>query len=451
MKKTMATLCLLVTLLSKTSAQSIPQKLNELMTAYAKNREFNGTVLVAQNGKILLEKGYGFQNLPMKLNNTVATLYPIASVTKTFTATLILKLVELKKLSLNDKLSKFYPDYPKGDSITIENLLTHTSGVYNYTQDSHFMFNEAGKPASQQKMLSLFKDKPLDFSPGKGWNYSNSGYSLLGYIIEKVTKMSYYTAIRKYIFEPADMTSSGFNFVALPTDKKAIGYYSDSGKDYNKQAPWYDSTVVYAAGGIYSTVRDLYKWHQVLQNNQIISKNLANKAYTPFKQNYGYGWIIDSVYNRRVVSHSGGLSGYRSNFARVIEDNICIVLLNNTERQGLNTITEKLLAVLYNQPYKLPVVKQTVALSTEILRQYTGTYEVEQQKLLIEIKLENNNTLVAYPVNGPRSVLAAQDETHFFDIEQEEVNVSFEKDSSGKVNKLILDIGGKVRIGHRID
>jgi len=450
MKKTMATLCLLVTLLSHISAQSIPQKLDELMSAYAKNREFNGTVLVAQNGKILLEKGYGFQNLNLKLDNTSTTLYPIASVTKTFTATLVLKLVELKKLSLNDKLSKFYPDYPKGDSITIENLLTHTAGIYNYTQDSHFMFNEAGKPASEQKMLSLFKDKPLDFSPNKGWNYSNSGYSLLGYIVEKVTKISYYDAMRKYIFEPLQMRNSGFNFVALPTEKKAIGYYSDSGKDYNKQAPWYDSTVVYAAGAIYSTAGDLYKWHQGLEKNQIISKKFSDKAYKPFKQHYGYGWIIDSLYNRRVVSHSGGLSGYRSNFARVVEDDICIVLLNNTETPGMGIITNNLLAVLYNQPYKLPVAKQAIALDVEQLKQYTGKFEVELQKLIIEFKLEDK-TLVAYPVNGPRSVLAAQDETHFFDIEQEEVNILFEKDASGKFNKLILDIGGKVRVGHRID
>lgn len=449
MKKIMATLCLLIGLSSIISAQNISQKLDELMNAYAKNREFNGSVLIAQGGKILLEKGYGFQNLDKKLMNTSATLYPIASVTKTFTATLVLKLAELNQLSLQDKLSKYYPDYPKGDSISIENLLTHTSGIFNYTQDNDFMYKESGKHASEQKMLSLIKNKPLDFPPGKGWNYSNSAYSLLGYIIEKVTHKSYYAAIRKYIFEPLGMSDSGFDFVGLPTDKKAIGYYSDAGKDYNKQAPLYDSSVVFAAGAIYSTVGNLYKWHQGLQKNQVISKGLSAKAYTPFMKNYGYGWIIDSLFHLKIVSHSGGVPGYRSNFARIIEDDVCIILLNNTEIPGLNIITNNLLAVLYNQPYKIPVSKQAIQLDESVLKQYIGRFEVENQKLVIEFKIENN-TLVVYPVNGPRSVLAALTETRFFDSEQEAIEISFEKDEAGKFNKLTLDFNGNIRKAHRL-
>ncbi|GAB3507739.1 serine hydrolase domain-containing protein [Emticicia fontis] len=448
MKKIMAALCLMAGLLSKVSAQNVSQKLDELMSAYAKNKEFNGTVLVAQQGKILLEKGYGFQNLEKQLNNTPFTLYPIASITKTFTATLILKLAERKQLSVQDKLSKYFPDYPKGDSITIENLLTHTSGIFNYTVDNDFMYNESGKHATEQRILSLFKDKPLDFSPGTGWNYSNSGYGLLGYIIEKVTQMSYYSAVRKYLFEPAGMVNSGFDFVGLPTGRKATGYYSDSGKDYNKQAPLEDSSVVYAAGAIYSSVGDLYKWHQALQNNQIINKSTSDKAYTPFMKSYGYGWIIDSLYHKHIVSHSGGLPGYRSNFARVIEDDICIVLLNNTEIPGLGVITNNLLAILYNQPYKIPSQKKSVALDKAVLEHYVGTYEVAQQQLKIEFKIENNQ-LVAYPFRGPRSVLAASDETHFFDIEQEEIVLYFEKDETGNFNKLILDFGGMKRTALR--
>ena len=449
MKKILATLCLLIGLYPSLMAQTTSLKLDELMSAYAQNREFNGTVLVAQHGKILLEKGYGFQNIEKKLNNTKATLYPIASVTKTITATLILKLAEMKQLSLKDKLSKYYPDYPMGDSINIEHLLSHTAGIYNYTNDNDFMFNQASNHASEQKMLSLFKNKPLDFAPGKGWSYSNSGYSLLGFIVEKVTGMPYYSAVRKYLFATAGMTNSGFNFVALPDEKKAIGYYSDYGKDYNKQAPLYDSSVVYSAGAVYSSAHDLYKWHQALQHNKIITEQAATKAYTPVKQNYGYGWIVDSVFNNRVVSHSGGIPGYRSNFARVVEDDVCIILLNNTETPGMSIITRSILAVLYNQPYTLPKGKQAVKLSTEVLAQYTGAFEVEKQKLVIDFKIENN-FLIAYPVNGPRSVLAASDETHFFDIEQEAVEISFAKDETGKFNKIILDIGGNIKTAHRI-
>ncbi len=449
MKKIMATLCLLIGLSSKISAQSTSQKLEELMSAYAQNREFNGSVLVAQGGKILLEKGYGFQNLEKKINNTSATLYPVASITKTFTATLVLKLVELKKLGLQDKLSRYYPDYPKGDSITIENLLTHTAGIFNYTEDNDFMYTQAGKHASEQKMISLFKNKPLDFSPGKGWKYSNSGYVLLGYIIEKITGMPYYSAIRQYIFAPLNMRNSGFDFVNLPNERKALGYYSDAGKDYNKQAPLEDSSVVFAAGAIYSSVGDLYKWHQGMQKNQIIQKSMSEKAYTPFRQNYGYGWIIDSLYHKRTVSHSGGLPGYRSNFVRITEDDVCIILLNNTEIPGLGMITNNILAVLYNQPYKLPVSKQAIKLDDSVLKRYTGLFEVEKQKLVIEFKIENN-TLIAYPVNGPRSVLTPKTESSFFDSEQESIEISFQKDETGNYNKLILDFNGNIQTGHRL-
>lgn len=449
MKKIMATLCLLVMILPEVSAQSISQKLDELMSAYAQNREFNGSVLVAKGGKILLEKGYGFQNLEKQIKNTPATRYPIASVTKTFTATLILKLAELHQLSLQDKLSKYYPGYPKGDSISIENLLTHTSGIFNYTNDNDFMYKEAGKHASEQKMLSVFMHKPLDFPPGKGWNYSNSGYALLGFIIEKVTGLSYYSAIRKYLFEPAGMSVSGFDFVGLSAEKKATGYYSDAGKEYNKQAPLEDSSVVFAAGAIYSSIGDLYKWHHALQKNQIISKTSSAKAYTPFKQSYGYGWIIDTLYHKQIVSHSGGLPGYRSNFVRVIPDDICIILLNNTEIPGLKMITDNLLAVLYNQPYKIPVSKQAIKLDNGILKQYVGRFEVENQNLIIEFKVENN-TLIAYPVNGPRSVLAPLTETRFFDSEQEAIEISFEKNETGKFNKMVLDFNGQIRTAHRL-
>jgi len=163
-------------------------KLDALIDAYAKLYKFNGSALVAKNGVILLNKGYGYRNATDKVANNEQTIFQLGSVTKQFTSAVILKLQEEKKLSVSDKLSKYFPGYPKGDSITIEQLLTHTSGIYNYTNDQKFMANEVTKSANREMMMALFKDKPLDFSPGSSWSYSNSGYSLLGYIIEAVTK-----------------------------------------------------------------------------------------------------------------------------------------------------------------------------------------------------------------------------------------------------------------------
>ena len=153
------------------------------------------------------------------------SIFQIGSITKQFTATVILKLQEENKLKVTDKLSQYFPDYPKGDSITIEQLLTHTSGIYSYTSDHVFMQHEVSKPADRQKMMALFKDKPLQFSPGTKWEYSNSAYSLLGYIIEDVAKMPYEQAVRKYIFSPVKMDHSGFDFTHLANINKATGYF----------------------------------------------------------------------------------------------------------------------------------------------------------------------------------------------------------------------------------
>ena len=161
-------------------SQDMSAKLDTILRTNSHLHKFNGSVLVAKKGILLLNKGYGYRNDAGKVVNDENTIYQLGSITKQFTAAIILKLQEEKKLSVQDKLSKYFPAYPKGDSITIEQLLTHTSGIYNYTQDDAFMSKEVTNPANREKIMTLFKDKPLDFSPGTGWNYSNSGYSLLG-------------------------------------------------------------------------------------------------------------------------------------------------------------------------------------------------------------------------------------------------------------------------------
>ncbi len=450
MKKVMGIVCLLFMASGTARAQADGQKIDELIKAYANIKEFNGSVLVSRGGKILLQKGYGIKNIKQQTLNDAGTIYLTASITKTFTSAVILKLAELNKLSLSDKLDKYYPGYPKGDNITIENLLTHTSGIYEYVKDRTFMYNGATRPASQERMLSLFKNRDFDFEPGTSWKYSNSGYMLLGYIIEQVAKMRFDEAVRAYVFKPLKMNESGFDYAHLGISSKAVGYYSDSGKDYNKVAPVADSTVLYAAGSIYSTVGDLYKWHKGLQRYKMFSKGMATKAYSPNKfHNYGYGWIVDSLFGKRILSHSGGFWGFRSNLARITDDDICIVLLSNTETPGLNNITKKIVAILYKQPYTIPLPRQTIKLSEEVLKEYLGTYQITEPALKVEIKLEGG-VLVSYPVQGPRTELSAIDATHFFLKEQEDFEVVFEKESSGQSYQMILNFNGKARVGKKI-
>jgi len=267
MKKILAILLTFGLVRSIFSQQTVPQKLDALIEAYTKWNKFNGSVLVAQHGKILLKKGYGFSNFRNNTLNDSNTIYQIASITKQFTSTMILKLVELKKIALTDKLSKYYPDFLNGDSITIENLLTHTSGIISDApDDSSYRNSEEQKMTHEEKFLASIKNRKLNFSPGTNWEYSNSGYILLGYIIEKVLKITYFEAMRKYIFSPLNMTHSGFDFEHLRDIERATGYstISDSSKIEGSSID-FDSTGPFAAGAIYSTVGDLYKWHEGLQ------------------------------------------------------------------------------------------------------------------------------------------------------------------------------------------
>lgn len=322
-------------------------KMEEIINRYTREYKFNGTVLVAHKGQILLNKGYGWRNVKDSVPHEPGSVFQIGSVTKQFTAAVILKLQEKKKLHVSDKLSKYFPDYPKGDSITIHQLLSHTSGIFNYTNDAEFMNKEVTRPATREKMMARFKDKPLDFSPGTKWNYSNSGYLLLGYIIEDVTNMSWEQAVRKYIFRKAGMQQSGFDFAQLQHPLKSTGYFRMLASE-STPAPVVDSSVSFAAGSIYSTTGDLYKWFLALQANKLIRSSSKEKAFTPVLNKYGYGWGADSIAGRRKIGHSGGIHGFVSNMVFIPDDSTVVILLNNFSTPHLSAITKSLLEVIYS-------------------------------------------------------------------------------------------------------
>lgn len=420
-------------------AQDTGSKIDSLITAYARSNQFNGSALVSQKGTILINKGYGYRNAAGKIPNDAQSIFQLGSITKQFTGAVILKLQEEKKLSVSDKLSKFFPTYPKGDSITIEQLLTHTSGIYSYTNDDNFMSTEVAKPHSREQMMSLFKDKPLDFSPGSGWNYSNSGYSLLGYIIEAVTKTPYETVVRKYIFTPLQMTHSGFDFTHLNNPNKTTGYFMLDGSKA-QEAPIVDSTVAYSAGSIYSTTGDLNLWHRALMQNSVLSKAQQEKAYTPVKNKYGYGWVIDSIEGKRRVGHGGGIHGFITNESRVPEDDIDIVLLSNASDRSLEKITAGIYAILYNKPYELPKERMAMRLPSATMQQYAGEYEIRPD-LHVTVTVRDQ-VLVALPTNQSEKILYPEKDDFFFQKE-EDVQVEFTRNAGKTVDGFILHQGGR--------
>lgn len=419
--------------------QTKEDKVLELITAYHQLNEFNGTALVTHNGKIICNKGMGYKNAALKEMNEPTTIFQIGSITKQFTAAVILKLEEQHKLKISDKLSKYFPDYPNGDKITIFHLLTHTAGVFNYTNDMEFMQSEAVKPANREKMLATFKHKPLDFEPGTSFAYSNSGYLLLGYIIEKITGKSYYEVVTRLIFKPLQMKNSGFNFAELKNPDKATGYFTLDEKE-SLVASLVDSSVSFAAGAIYTNTADMLKWHNALLNNKVVKRSTIEKAFTPFKNKYGFGWIIDSIDKKRLMTHGGGIFGFNANFLRIEKDNTSIILLNNVGNPKLEEITQNILAILYDKPYKLPAKKTEIRVAEEILQKYTGTYEVVPQFQIV-VTVEAGQ-LVAQATGQPKFELFAQKENYFF-LKAVEAEVEFIRNEKGDTEKLILYQGGR--------
>ncbi|MEP6726583.1 MAG: serine hydrolase domain-containing protein [Bacteroidota bacterium] len=343
---------LLIVFQTSVLGQELTQKLDSYLLTTAKNKnKFNGTVLVAQNGRILLNKGYGYKNKVEQVYNDTSTIYQIGSITKTFTSAIILRLQDEKMLSLTDKISKYIVDYPDGDDITIESLLTHTSGIFEYLESKEYAKENFIKPISIDTLISFFKSQKRLFKSGQRFSYTNSGYILLAFIVEKVTGKKYEQVVRDVIFEPLQMIHSGFDLRNLSDTNKAINYDNISKKRLISE-PVFDSTHAPGCGNIYSTAIDLYKWDRALYGNKILRQSSLQKAYIPYKSKYGYGWFIDKSYGKFNVFHGGGTPGFHSNIQRFINDDVCIILLSNNAYCDLSEITNRLAAIIFNKPYE---------------------------------------------------------------------------------------------------
>lgn len=275
--------------------------------------------------------------------------------------------------------------------------------------------------------------------PGTAWSYSNSGYSLLGYIIEKVAHTSYEKAVRKYIFSSLKMTHSGFDFTNLESPDKTVGYFALNAHD-TVRAPVVDSTISFSAGAIYSTTDDLYRWSHALENNSILSASQQNEAYTPVKNNYGYGWQIDSIDGKRRLAHGGGIPGYVTIISRVPADEVTIVLLSNASNETIGAISNGIYAILYHQPYELPKERKAISLDEQTMQQYNGEYEIKPG-LTVIIKAKDS-VLIATPTGQTDKTLFAEKKDFFFEKE-EDVQLVFTRNDQGEIDGFVFHQSGR--------
>lgn len=344
------------------------QKIDELVGKYTENGIFNGSVLVAENGNILFEKGYGYSDREQKTQNTPETKFRIASITKQFTAMLIMQLVEKGKIKLDAKLSEYLTYYRKdnADKITIHNLLTHTSGVPNYT-NTEFMENHLSKSITPKDLIITYGNGDLEFEPGSEYKYSNTGYVMLGAVIEEVTGKKYETVLQEQILTPLEMTNSGYEHNEIKMTNQAIGYDNALGEVVVSK--YIDMTIPYSAGSMYSTVQDLYKWDRALYTDKLLSAEMKGKMFTPFLKNYAYGWNVIrakvSPTDEKIIhTHSGGINGFNTNIMRVESDNLAIIVLSNFANGQSQKIANDVSKILYGIPYKLPAKSVTGVLIT---------------------------------------------------------------------------------------
>jgi CubicO group peptidase (beta-lactamase class C family) len=321
----------------------------------ARTNYFRGVVLVGIDGKIAFEKAYGFADEEWSVPNTLSTKFRIASLTKQFTAACILLLQQRGLLRVNDPISRYLADLPTSwQPITIHQLLTHTSGIPNYPADPQITkLNRTG--ATPRELIGVVAGKPLEFNPGSGWAYSNTGYVLLGMIIEKVSGMSYWSFLQRDIFQPLEMKNSGYDTATEILKERASGYIIKDGRVVN--ADFIDMSVPYAAGGIYSTVEDMYRWNEkLMQDGKLLSADSMAQMFTPYPeanyqgQHYGYGVVITQKFGRLLYYHGGGVEGFSSSIQRYPKEKICIIVLSNLGTAKPWEMGDHVAADLFHQP-----------------------------------------------------------------------------------------------------
>lgn len=439
-------LLIIVLLLLTFCAQGQADKMDTLLTVYNKEYKFNGAVLVAQKGQILYQKGFGYKDAAQKEPVDVNTIFQIGSITKQFTAAVIIQLQQEGKLSVTDKLSQYFTGFANGDKITLEHLLTHTSGIFNYTNDTLWQKEDMTKHSVQAQMLERFKRYPADFEPGTRYNYSNSGYSILGYIIEKVTQKPYEQVVRERILQPLGMTNSGFDFTHLASPNKAKGYFALT-KEKTLPAPIVDSTIAYAAGSLYTTLQDLYKWERAIYTNKILQPQSWKAVFTPHKKNYGYGWMIDSTNGLLTTAHGGGIHGFTSYLLRFPKEELVVIVLDNTSSPNLSKISRSLAAIVLNEPYEVPGPKKEIKVSEAILKQYVGTYQIAPT-FSIDVRVRDGR-LFAQATGQEEFEVFAEKENQFF-LKVTDATLEFVKDANGYVTEFILSQNGKQTKGRKV-
>jgi CubicO group peptidase (beta-lactamase class C family) len=421
---------------SRLSDEALSAAVNEMLEKAYKADEPGAAVIVVRDGKVVLRKGYGTANMELGVPVQPDMVFRIGSITKQFTAVAILMLAEQGKLSLEDDITKFLPDYPtKGQRITIEHLLTHTSGIKSYTSLSEWAA-QWRKDIPITELIGLFKDKPMDFAPGERWSYNNSAYVLLGAVIEKVSGQSYGDFVEKNIFAPLGMKHSFYDNTDRLIPRRAAGY--SKGKDGFVNAAYLSMSQPHAAGALVSTVDDLAIWDASLYTEKVVKQASLARAWTSAKlnntkaTNYGFGWSISAYEGHPVIEHSGGINGFASYALRMPTDKVFVAMLTNRDYESPGKHVLKIAALTIGKPYIEPMA---VALPAGAVEKYAGVYQLGEGEEAI-VRAEGGKLFVSLPGRG-KAEFVPMSETGFF-IKDSRVRLNFTRNDAGVATGFVL-------------
>jgi len=436
---------LFLAFISLVSAQSPPsnadidRKVDEYMDAVLRVDGFSGTILVARDGKPIVSKGYGMANIELNVPNAPDNVFRLGSVTKQFTGMAIAMLQERSKLKVSDLMCKYISDCPDAwKPITINQLLRHTSGVTNYTAFPDFARTTV-MPTTTAEMVEKLKKPPLDFEPGAKMSYSNSGYYLLGVIIEKVSGKTYADFLQENIFTPLGMKQTYYDDPQLIIMKRSAGCQKQAGKIINSS--YTDMSVPYAAGSLASTTGDLLIWDQALYTEKLVSKKSIDEITAPEKGDagYGYGWSIGKRFGHKSVSHGGGIYGFATDISRYPDDKVTVVVLSNIQSSPSGQISSNLAAIVFGAPYEIPKERKFISLDAKKLESYVGEYQIGPN-MVVSITLDDGK-LMGQLGGQSKFALLPESETVLY---SKDVNAQFvfTKNDKGQIDGFTLKQGG---------
>lgn len=413
-------------------AQIDNTRLDSLVAITLVNKVPGGVVQLSKGDEVYYNKAFGVADIELNVAMQPNHVFRLGSVTKQFTAAAILKLMEEGRLSLTDDIRKYLPDFPdKNQPITIEALLTHTAGVVNYTGLPTFTDELKRKDLSPEQLINLFKNEPLEFKPGTAYKYSNSGYVLLGYIIEKITQKTYEAYIDELIFKPLKMNDSYYDSANRLIPGRVSGYTQHNGRF--KNADFLSMTLPYAAGSLASTAKDLQIWNNALAQGEVLKTATLKKAFSPYQLTngqliaYGYGWEIGNVQGISTVKHVGVVNGFLSYVILLPAENITLsILLNSNSAVDIDYFASTIIALALNRPFE----QHPVNLKPAELKSLQGVYKLPSGQEY-RIRLEDKD-LMYYYLGGPKSRLIPNHDGNFLQ-EHSLTSFNFEKDKKGKV------------------